>query len=497
MPALVFLVVGLVVALLGESHIADSDIWFHFRNAQLLAQTHAFPHADVYTFTSAGAPLVNHEWLSELPLYFAFVAGGQRGLMALYLLVIWLAFGGVYLIALRRGANCIEAGIVTVACVALGSYSFGPRVQHFGWLCFVALMIILDRFERTGKGLWTMPLVFAVWVNLHGSWILGFVVLGIHIAGGLIEGEWGRIGAKRWTRAELEKLGVASAASIAALFANPYGYRLAVYPIDVLFRQQTNLDNVIEWQAVDFHTGYGKLALGMLAVLLAFALFSRTVWKVRDVVLVGFVVWASLTHVRFLILAGLVLVPILAPELHLLTPHDPKTDRRAMNAVIAVALAAVVVVTFPRATNVESQFPGEALRFMADKKLEGHLFHFYDYGGYIEWNAPSIKTFADGRTDLFAHNGVLDDYIKINTLAGSLELLDKYEIDTVLFPRDKKLDYLLDHSPAWTEVYSDPLVKLWRRTPREARPPPKYTSASQSAPGANSHLDANAHRAPD
>ena len=63
------------------------------------------------------------------------------------------------------------------------------------------------------------------------------------------------------------------------------------------------------------------------------------------------------------------------------------------------------------------------------KQITGRLFHFYDYGGYIEWNAPGIKTFADGRADIFIYNGVFDDYLKINRIEQPLELLDKYQID--------------------------------------------------------------------
>ena len=109
--------------------------------------------------------------------------------------------------------------------------SIGPRVLLFGWLCMVGLLLVLDHFQRTGKGLWLLPPLFALWINLHGSWIFGMVVLGLTIAAGLVQGEWGLVVARRWSPQELKKLLLALAASMAALFVNPFGYKLVLLPI--------------------------------------------------------------------------------------------------------------------------------------------------------------------------------------------------------------------------------------------------------------------------
>ena len=167
-----FSVVALEISFLAGQCIEHSDIWFHLRNARQLLTTHTFLRADLYTFTTAGAPLLDHQWLSELAYYLAFRAWGLHGLLAVYLVVLWLIFGAVYYLALRRGANCGDAALVTMAAIALGSYSFGPRTHQFGWLCLTVLLLVLERFQRTGKSLWMLPPLFA----LGGSTctVLGF-----------------------------------------------------------------------------------------------------------------------------------------------------------------------------------------------------------------------------------------------------------------------------------------------------------------------------------
>jgi hypothetical protein len=394
--------------------------------------------------------------------------------LGVYLTLLLMIFAGVYYLAVRRGANYGEAALVTMAGVALGCYSFGPRMMHFGWLCLVALLLVLQRFEDTGKGLWLLPPIFALWINLHGSWPVGFILLGIYVVSGTFEGQWSNVEAQRWTPSQLKKLLGFSVASVVALFANPYGYQAVVYPFRAytIYRRSATLDNVLEWRSVDFHTGWGKLALLMIFAILASSWFSRKRWSVREILLILFALTSSLTHLRFLLFAAILLVPILASRLQLFELYDAQKDKPWLNLALTVAIAGMIVRAYPSAAqlqeNIDSQFPRDALRFMQQRQISGPLFHYYDFGGYLEWNAPALKTFADGRADIFVETGVLDDYLKINQVDQSLELLDKYKIDYVLFPVDKHLTYLLDHSVGWRPIYADKVVKVFQRVPAVA-----------------------------
>jgi hypothetical protein len=447
--------------------IAESDIWFHLRNARELLQHHHFLSSDLYTFTSAGAPLVNHEWLAELPYYLAFQLWDQRGLLALYVVALWGIFGAVYYVSIRRHSNYGDAGIVTMLGVALGAYSFGPRMHQLGWLCMAILLCLLDRFERTGKGIWLLPSLFALWINLHGSWLFGFVVVAIYGLASSIRGRWGRVVAKGWDKKKLRKLAMAAGFAAPALFVNPYGYKLLWYPFDMIFRQKANLQHVVEWQSVNFQSLPGKLALLMVLAVVAAAWFSPEDWRLVDVMLTAFALVTSLLHVRLLMFAAIVLVPVLAPRLHLFSPYAPEKDKPWVNLAFSLGMIALIVALFPSPATlterVETQFPGKALELLKETKRNGRLFHYYDFGGYIEWNQPEVKTFADGRTDIFVHNGVFDDYPKINIVEDPFDLLDKYKIDYILFPPDKSLAYVLDHSFAWRRIYEDPVANIYER----------------------------------
>ena len=185
------------------------------------------------------------------------------------------------------------------------------------------------------------------------------------------------------------------AISLAALFVNPFGYKLVLYPFDFLFRQQGAMQHIEEWQPVDFSTGDGKLALIMILALLAAALFSRRRWRLDEALLTAFALWAALSHVRFLFFAGLILAPILAPRLKLFPPYERELDKPWLNAGIMAAFVGALIFFFPSAAQlqqkVDEEYPRAALEFMQRQHLNGRIFNNYGWGGYMEWNAPAIE----------------------------------------------------------------------------------------------------------
>jgi hypothetical protein len=464
-----------VIFRFSATQIGEPDIWWHLRNAAYLLQQHSFPRVDTYSFGAAGSPWLDHEWLSEVPFFLGFKTMGLQGILAVFSTVLVLIYAGVYYRSCRAGADCKDATIATLLAIFLGIVSLGPRMLLFGWLCMVGLLLVLDRFQRTAKGLWRLPPLFALWINLHGSWVFGMVVLGIIIASGLVEGEWGLVVARRWTPGELKKLLLALAASLAALFVNPFGYKLLLYPYDLLLRQQGVMEYIEEWQPVNFSSWTGGLALAVIFALLAAALFSRRQWKLDEVLLTAFALWVALSHVRLLFFAGLILVPILAQRLKLFPPYERERDKPWLNAGIMAGMVGLTIFSFPSGATLQQQVSGEyptaALVFMQRQHITGRIFNQYGWGGYMEWNAPELKPFIDGRADIFVYNGTFYDSLKITSLKESFEILDKYKIDYVFLQPNQPLDYLLEHSPAWHPIYSDKVAVLFERTPATAAAP--------------------------
>lgn len=458
---------GLIIVAVIPMRVAESDIWFHFRNAHELFVTHALPRMDTYTFTASGVPLINHEWMSELPYYAGFRAWGLQGMVAVNIAVLWLILGASFYLACYRGAHCGDAALLTVLAFILGLSSSGPRMHNFGYICMVALLIALERFQQTGRGLWVLPPLFAIWVNLHGTWLFGFVFAAIYLAGGLLYEDQGRVIAERWPPGKVRKLLFAMGVSAGALFLNPYGYKLVLYPFDLIFRQGANVSNVVEWQSVNFNDFWGGAALVMLLLVLAAAL-SNEHWTMRDVLMLVLVLYLSLKHVRFLQLAGIVLIPILATKIRIWPSfHFRSKSNFGFQLAAASMILTAAFFSYPSEgrlrTKIEHSFPSGALRYMQENNVSGKIFNDYDFGGFIEWTAPEVKTYADGRTDIFVYTGVLTDYLKARNIEEPFEVLDKYHIDNVLYRPRTPLAYVLDHSSQWQLAYADSVARLYRR----------------------------------
>src|ERR1017187_641983 len=357
--------------------------------------------------------------------------------------------------------------------------TFGPSRMIAFWISAAGPVTCCHFSPSASISVWmpTQPTLPPHGSNLHGSWVFGVVVLGLTIASGLVEGEWGLVVARRWTSGELKELLLVLAASLAALFVNPFGYKLPLYPFDLLFRQPSNMKYIDEWQSVDFSKGDGKVALLMIMALSAAALFSRRRWRLDEALLTAFALWAALSHVRMLFFAALILAPILAPRLKLFPPYQREIDKPWLNAGIMAAVVGSLIFFFPSAARlqqkVDEQYPTAALQFMQRQHLKGRIFNQYVWGGYMEWNTPELKPFIDGRADIFVYNGVLDDHRKATTIEEPFQILDKYQIDEALLKPEGPLTYLLEHSPAWHMIYSDKVAVLLERAPATATAPLK------------------------
>jgi hypothetical protein len=454
----------------GGPVMRDPDIWWHLRNAQILLTTHHFIHQDIYSFTTFRQSWINPEWLAEIPYYLAFRIFAERGIFLMMLLAVDLIIAGVLLLCYRRSGQITASWLATWIAVLLAAINIGPRTILFGWLCFLAEMLLLEAFCRGRDRLWLLVPLFALWINLHGTWLIGYGFFIIYLASGLVEGAWGSIESSRWTPQQRQKLIAVGTASAAALFVNPYSWRLVIYPFDVIFHQQLNVAVIDEWHSVDFQSFYGTLIFLIAAGIMLFTLAQRRSWQLCDVFFALLAFYAALTHKRFLFLAGMIVCPMLSIELgsHVFSPYDPRKDKRWLNVTFMAAFFVFGIDHVPSSSSLHASetryFPSTALPDLNSHCMNQHVLNRYEWGGYLIWNAREIPVFLDSRTDIFDHHGVLLDYLKATHLNNSFAILDRYRIGCVLLNTDSALVYLLQHSPGWEVQYQDATTSLMVRT---------------------------------
>jgi hypothetical protein len=208
--------------------IVDPDMWWHVKVGETILATHRWPTVDPYSFTVNGQPWIAYEWLGEVVLGAAARLGGLRGLDLLLIVLGFAVLVALYAVGATRSGNAKAGFAATAVLIILATPSFSLRPQMLGYLFLVLTILALERF-RQGKelGLWLLPLLFLVWVNTHGSFVIGLGTIAAYYFGGLWKFQAGDIESRQWSPAERQKLSLAFLLSLIALMITPYGTRLA------------------------------------------------------------------------------------------------------------------------------------------------------------------------------------------------------------------------------------------------------------------------------
>lgn len=450
--------------------LEDPDIWWHLADARQLVTTHHFIRTEPNSFTVGGKPWVNPEWLAELPYWFSYEALQNRGIYLVEWLVLCANLIFMYWRAYKRSGHAGAAWWAGALAFTLISVNAGPRTIGIAYLAMGLELAILEAYDRGhARWLWLLPPLFCVWVNLHGSWFIGLALFVLYILCGSFEFKKGLVEQDALPGTERNRLLIILGLCLVALLINPYGWRLAWNPIDMMANQKLNIANVSEWKPLNLSSMAGMFAFGAMCLMAVTNAFKGRKWRVYELAIVFFAWYAALDHMRFLFLAAVLTTPLLAADIRrgFNLESDEKTIPAA-NAFMVAAAAVVIWLIFPTEAKITKKlntfFP---MKTIASIQPEWHTFNADYVGGMMTFQNKPV--FIDSRFDIFEHEGVLGDYLKGMYLVSSFEVLDKYHVDHLLLTDTMPLSYLLKHSPGWTivkrERTREDLYVLFARTP--------------------------------
>jgi hypothetical protein len=459
------LLVGAVFGVVRVFNV-DPDLWWHIRTGELILSTHRWATTDPYSYTSFGAPWMSCEWLGDVLFATVYRLGGLRGLQALQIVLACAVMLALYAFATLRSGNSKAGFVAAAVLLALANASFNLRPQMLGYFFLILTLIALERF-RQGKqrAVWLLPLLFLIWINTHGSWIIGFGAVALYIASGLVSFQTGSLEARRWTKSERLRLETVFLLCLAAIPITPYGTELAAYPFKVASAYPISIANVQEWQPMPFNIAGGKIFLALVLGFFLAQMAFRFSWRLFEVLLFFGGVGMACLHVRFLLLFVPFFAPLLATIVARWVPgYDRSKDKYLLNFALMAGIVIAMVHYFPSQSEMEKkvadQFPVHALEYLRRHSIPGPLFNTYGFGGYMI--ESGYKTFIDGRSELFEETGVLNDYMHITLMKpGAMRVLGFYGIRSCLLQRDEPLSTVLSFLPDWQRVYLDNVSALY------------------------------------
>lgn len=465
--------------------IPPNDFWWHLATGRIIAATGSIPIADSFSFTRAGAPFYNQGWLAQLIMYWLDQLGGIPLIIAAQALVITLAYGLLLRLCVRRSGRLrLSVALLLLTTLPLSFTNWVVRPQSYALPIFAAFLVILTEYRLgMSRRLWLLPPLMALWVNIHGTFVLGIALIAITVVGEVL-GSFRRTAIDHrppttdlspitalGRRSSVVGLFVWGALTAAAMLLNPRGLGVLGY-VGNLLGSNAVTTLVTEWAPPTIRDLDGKIFFGFLIGCVAVLIYARRRPELTDMLLFGAFFWLALGANRNVVWFGFVATPLLIVQAATLQPAPRARASFAgspvLNGALIGALGLLVVLALPWikprldlppsvGALILDETPVQAVAFMrAQPERPKHLFHTEAYGSYLIWAAPEQPVFVDTRIELYPYEQ-WRDYINLGQAINIAALIQKYGLDGMLLST-KYQQPLIDALRAdrtWTERYHD------------------------------------------
>ncbi len=485
-----------LVALMGififvNTHpIRPYDFWWHVTVGREIATNGTIPAVDVYSYTEAGQPYPSYQmfWLMEIALYGIYKLGGPALVVFVQSLMVTCAYLVIFWICKLTSNSWRIAALSVLFAAALGLNDWNVRPQGITFLLASLFLLAINEYRKKPQWGWLIvfPICMLIWVNSHGSFIIGLALTGIW---------WGQ---ELWTAirrrisheqvVEVKRIvvpGIVFGITVLICLLNPRGLGIIEY-LKTLTSNSVVQNLVTEWAAPTFGTTMGVIFFcGLIgsAVLLAVSPKRPDFFQVATFLVFGIL---GLKTSRGSVWYGLVMAPIVAEHIAAIVNRYQKTERktasqegsRLLNILFALAIVLMGVISLPwfksliplpaaKAGLISAETPVQATQFLLDENPPGRMFNSMSFGSYLIWAAfPQYQVFVDSRIELFPEKVWLD-YLKISNADGDWESqLRNYGVNTLMLsPVDQPvLVRAAEASANWKKIYNDAESYIFIRT---------------------------------
>jgi hypothetical protein len=490
------LLVTLLFTPLSRRLLGDAGIGWHIRTGQLILTTHAIPRVDPFSSTMGGKPWFAWEWLYDLIVGWLESYAGLNGVVWFTAVVIASVFAAAFRLLIRHKTNLIAAVVLVLLALSASTIHFLARPHVLTWLFTLVWFAILDAAERSGRSrslLWTLPLLMLLWVNLHGGFLVGFVLLAIFWLSALwswvktksdcIEDAFEKITARRRTI----DVTIVSLFSALTSLINPHGWNLYHHVFSYL-SSRFLMNHIDEFRSPDFHGVAPRCFLILLLISIAAVAVCGRKLRLSGILTLLFAVYAALYASRNIPVSAILLIMVIGPLFRRSqsttfgSPAMRNTFLTRMSAVesslrghtwpaLAVILTCLVAAHghAKPGSVLDIQFdparmPVAAVNYLQLNGVRGPVLAPDYWGGYLIYRIyPAQRVVVDDRHDLYGEE-FFKSYLKmIRVEPGWQQFLDDHPACCLLLPRDSALAAIISTRPEWRVAYADNLALVFMK----------------------------------
>jgi hypothetical protein len=435
----------------------DGDTSWHLAAGKLILGGLSVPQADPFSFTFFGQPWTAHEWLAEAVLAGALNLGSWAGVA----LLVGAAMAALMLIVGVEIARCLPpqrlVAVLAALFVILTPFVLA-RPHVLAWPLLAGWTLILLR-AREGDRFPPLPwaLLMLVWANLHGSFVMGLLLVGVFGLEALIAAADRRRVILGW--------GGFGIASLLAALLTPHGPEGLLFPLQVSAMETLPL--IAEWRPTSISEDKPFLLIAVAA--LALLLYRRPSISPVRLGLLALLVYLAVTHARhqpmLAIVATLILVKPLAVSSRGSSPTDAPLKPLLDVFLLGLILLSAVRLSIPLQRGDGATYPASAIQALPQALRSQPVLNSYSFGGPLILNG--IKPFIDGRADLYGDDFMLGHHHIVSGDAAAFEeAVRKWGIGWTILAPGEPLVSLLDRKPGWRRAYADKWAVVHVAEPR-------------------------------
>jgi hypothetical protein len=445
--ALTLLTAALMLCLDGTR---DGDLYLQLASGRFVA-THGFSAVDPFLTIAHGEPWLNQQWLTELLVYRIVHWVGVTGLTVVYAALLATPLALLLWLCRRKGFAMMIA-LAALYCPGLWVVVH-PRAAGFSVLAFSLLVSIVvvawlrprSRYVAARRLRWAVPatlLLFALWVNLHGGFVAGLLLLGILAAGLALERRLGMPTALGRRRIALAAL-TAVLAALTVTVATPLGGSIWSYLLS--FRNPAIALVSSEWQPA-FRSPLAIAYLGAAGAFVAWLWWkTRSSTALTPVLVAACFLLFGLLALRNIVFVGpaiALLVAAVAPD------RETRIPRRLIAAALAAAsLAGLIWVATVGPARNESILNPRLVEYALDHPpRSGHIAAYAGIGSYMLWRSPQAPVELDGWLEHFSAAQLRGTYAILDgRLANPMPYVRRLRIGAAIVDRRKAIRVLRAH----------------------------------------------------
>ncbi|MDO9348224.1 MAG: hypothetical protein Q7T47_02980 [Anaerolineales bacterium] len=443
--------------------ITPNDYWWYVRVGRDTLQSGAVPTVDALTYTQAGTPVVYHSWLSALLFWLLYRAGGIPLTVLVRGIILALTYALIWRLARRVGGGPRLASLLTLLAALASSNNWSMRPQIYAYPLFALALWVLYGWERgKTKTVWLLPLISLLWVNLHGSFVMLFLLAGAALLFG---------------RGNRKALALALGVSLALTLVNPRGFGAWTYVVASLSAPSSQKFSV-EWRPpVNAGWQMNLFFVWLLAFPLLAAFSRRKLSGLEWVWFLGFgllALWGERYGIWFILILTILTASLLAEWSQRWLDRPRRAGLPALDLWLAILFVAMPLCVLPgvregwwaQAPSPLENTPVQAAEWLAQHpELPGPLWSEIGFSSYLEFALPSRPTWNDTRFEVFPEEQ-WEQYRAINSGEWNWgALLNAAGINLLMVSKAQQPHLLvaLENSPAWCPVYRDEVAVIYHR----------------------------------